>query len=129
MQLNVLSLSTSIFYNLCPIDPFVQWNKIKTYLNLISVAPLVNKYFNYLWDCLEFWVWASGLSLDWMFTQKPSLQSNNSPTLTSLYSTNWLRTSRLSPNKNLWNSSSEQWPLMIGNVSMSDTNHCFSYKI
>lgn len=129
MQLNVLSLSTSIFYNLCPIDPFVQWNKIKIYPNLISVAPLVNKYFNYLWDCLEFWVWASGLSLDWMFTQKPSLQSNNSPTLTSLYSTNCLRTSRLSPNKNLWNSSSEQWPLMIGNVSMSDTNHCFSYKI
>lgn len=129
MQLNVLSLSTSIFYNLCPIDPFVQWNKIKTYPNLISVAPLVNKYFNYLWDCLEFWVWASGLSLDWMFTQKPSLQSNNSPTLTSLYSTNCLCTSRLSPNKNLWNSSSEQWPLMIGNVSMSDTNHCFSYKI
>lgn len=129
MQLNVLSLSTSIFYNLYPIDPFVQWNKIKTYLNLISVAPLVNKYFNYLWDCLEFWVRASGLSLDWMFTQKPSLQSNNSPTLTSLYSTNCLRTSRLSPNKNLWNSSSEQWPLMIENVSMSDTNHCFSYKI
>lgn len=126
-------VSTFSFYNLCPIDPFVQnCNGIKSkniWVNLIIFAPLVNKYVSYLWDWLKFWFGVSGLSLDWKFTLKPSLQSNNSLTLTSLYSTNCLRTSRLSPDKNLWNSFSEQWPLMMGNVSMSDANHCFSYKI